>query len=289
MPRHPRIQFPGAVYHVHSRGNRKGQIFEDDVDREQFLKIVADATSEHDVRDLDYSEMGTHYHMVLETPRGNLSDVMRDINGNYTQWTNRRHKRWGHLFGARFSAWVVQDRDYLRRLARYLARNPVEGGLATDPANWRWSGYRALAGLDPAPGFLCTDWLELAFECDSHSEAIKKYRLYVNDDAGSDELPKSPLSVIGGIEFEARVRRSIGESNFPQLPRTYRSLARPPLAQLFPLTDISKAARNLAIQHAHQHWGYRLAEIALHLGIHPSTASLVVRALKQKKGKCPND
>jgi REP element-mobilizing transposase RayT len=283
MPTRPRITFPGATYHIHSRGNRKVIIFEDDTDRRKFLEILADAVSRYDARCLDYTLMGTHYHSVLETPRGNVSSVMELINGSYARWINRRHRYWGHLFGARFSGWIVDNCDYPRALARYLARNPVEGGLSSDAVSWRWSGYRALAGHEPPPPFLCVDWLEMAFGCSSHSEAQARYRLFVNDDSQGDEpFPMSSVPVIGHRHFQESIRRVIPESQLAKLPRTFRCLGRPPLEQIFPLNNVSKAARNVAIQRAHEQYGYRLAEIAIHLGIHPSTASLVVRNLRRK-------
>ena len=174
MPRRPRLLFPGAIYHVTARGNRKAAIFNIDADRKEFLRIVAEAVSTFDARCLGYCLMGNHYHLVIETPRGNLPELMLVINGTYAQWFNRQYGYWGHLFGARYSASVVQERRYLRKLARYLALNPVEGGLARDAAAWEWSSYRATAGLEPAPGFLCVDWIELAFECVRHSEAQQR-------------------------------------------------------------------------------------------------------------------
>ena len=281
MPKRPRLLFAGAIYHVTARGNRKAAIFNCDGDRKEFLRIVAEAVSTFDARCLGYCLMGNHYHLVIETPRGNLSELMREINGTYAQWFNRQYGHWGHLFGARYSASVVQERRYLRKLARYLALNPVEGGLVRDAAAWEWSSYRATAGLEPVPGLLCTDWLELAFECASHSEAQRRYRLYVNDDTLAATFERSSLPVVGNREFQAHVRQEIGDAKLLELPRVYRTLDRPTLDQLFRKTEIPKQRRNQLIREAQQQWGYRLAEIASHLGIHPSTASLVVRKLKQ--------
>src|SRR5262245_51693176 len=143
MSRRPRLQFPGAIYHVMSRGNRKLRIFDDDDERRVFMTTVDRAVWQYGVRVFAWCLMPNHYHLVLETPRGNLSDAMRHINGVYTQATNRLHQRTGHVFEGRFKSFVVQRESYLRRVARYVVLNPVRAHLVSDVADWTWSSYRA--------------------------------------------------------------------------------------------------------------------------------------------------
>lgn len=95
--------------------------------------------------------MPNHYHLVLDTPRGNLSDSMRHIYGVYTQTSNRLHQRTGHVFEGRFKSFVVQRESYLRPVVRYVVLNPVRARLVADVAAWRWSSYRATAPLETAP------------------------------------------------------------------------------------------------------------------------------------------
>ena len=104
MARPLRIAFEGAVYHVTSRGNARQMIFRDDADREAFVEIVASAVKRYNLICHAYCLMGNHYHLVVETPDGNLSRSMRHINGVYTQHFNRKHRRVGHLFQGRFKA-----------------------------------------------------------------------------------------------------------------------------------------------------------------------------------------
>jgi putative transposase len=149
-----RIEFPGAVYHVTSRGGRRERIFVDDVDRLTLLSVVEQGMERYEAEVLVYCLMGNHYHFVLHTRSGNLSLLMRHINGVYTQRFNRRHGLVGHLFQGRFKA-VLVDRDaYLLEVCRYVELNPVRAGIVADAAAWPWSSFCAHAGLADAPPWL---------------------------------------------------------------------------------------------------------------------------------------
>ena len=125
MARPLRIEFPGAVYHVTARGDRREDIFVDDKDRQALLAVVAQASSRFDAQALAYCLMDNHYHFVLHTRQANLSLLMRHINGVYTQAYNRRHGQVGHLFQGRFKS-ILVDRDaYLLEVVRYVDLNPV--------------------------------------------------------------------------------------------------------------------------------------------------------------------
>ena len=159
MARPLRIEFPGAVYHVTSRGDRREPIFVDDRDRHDFLDVVAQALSRFDAQILAYCLMGNHYHFVLHTRRANLSLLMRHINGVYTQAFNRQHNKVGHLFQGRFKA-ILVDRDaYLLEVCRYVELNPVRARMVKKPEAWAWSSYRAHVGLEDSPVWLDTNGL----------------------------------------------------------------------------------------------------------------------------------
>ena len=140
MARPLRIEFPGAVYHVTARGDRREPIFVDDDDRHGLLEVAAQALSRFDAESLAYCLMGNHYHFVLHTRQGNLSLLMRHINGVYTQTFNRRHNKVGHLFQGRFKA-ILVDRDaYLLEVCRYVDLNPVRARMVKKPE--AWAGHR---------------------------------------------------------------------------------------------------------------------------------------------------
>ena len=148
MARPLRIEFPGAVYHVTSRGDRQESIFDSDADRQLFLEIIDQALARLDAEVLAFCLMGNHYHFVLRTRQPNLSRLMRHINGQYTQAYNRRHGVSGHLFQGRFHAVLVDSDRHLIAVCRYVELNPVRAGLVAKPVDWRWSSYRAHIGME---------------------------------------------------------------------------------------------------------------------------------------------
>ena len=154
MARPLRIEFPGALYHVTSRGDRREDIFVDDADRARLLAVVAQGMARFDAQVLAYCLMGNHYHFVLHTRQGNLSALMRHLNGVYTQAFNRRHGKVGHLFQGRFKAVLVDREAYLLEVCRYVELNPVRAGMVAQPGDWPWSSYRAHAGRADVPGWL---------------------------------------------------------------------------------------------------------------------------------------
>lgn len=283
MARRPRLQLKGAIYHVMSRGNRKSPIYDDAIDHQRFLDIVDIAAERYEVRVLADVELNNHYHLVVETPRGNLSASMRYINGVYTQHVNRRHRRTGHVFGGRFVSRLVGDDVYLRTVVKYVAMNPVAAGLVTDPGDWAWSSYRATAGLAEPRAFLHLDWMEWVFECEHRTTAQSRYRsLLGSPDVGNGAIE---ADVLGSAAFELSVRNHIGESiAHVALPRAYRSLAQPPLDELFKDVGFSRRGRDSMIRRAHVVHGYQLSEIARFLGMHPNSMSKVLRRLKAAQG-----
>jgi REP element-mobilizing transposase RayT len=270
------------VYHVHTRGNRKGSIFQDDADREQFMELVAEGHQRYGVRYYGACLMGTHYHIVVETPRGNLSEVMRHLNGRYTELTNARHELTGHLFGGRFSAHVIERDRYLRRSIRYLALNPVEGGLVSDPADWPWSTYSATAGLTPCPEWLTNDWLPWAFDVGTLTEAQTKFVKYVHKPRKREVIDWKKIA-FGTSEFEAAMaevaRRRRAER---RMPRPAASAPPPSLETIFATFD-SLPQRDRLVELAHKKYGYRLADISRHLNLDCSAGARILRRVSARK------
>ncbi len=163
MARPLRIEFPGALYHVTSRGDRREAIFEDGEDRLLFLHTLAEVVDRFNWLCHAYCLMTNHYHLLVETPDGNLSKGMRHLNGVYTQATNRRHMRSGHLFQGRFKGIIVDKDGYLLELTRYVVLNPVRAGMVRQPGKWQRSSYRAMIGETPAPAWLATDGILAQF------------------------------------------------------------------------------------------------------------------------------
>ena len=150
MARPLRIEYPGAIYHVTSRGNARSTIFDDDEDRWRFLDILSTVVKRHRWLCHAYCLMGNHYHLLIETPEANLARGMRQLNGIVTQSHNRFHNRSGHLFQGRYKAILVDKENYLLELCRYIVLNPVAAGMVKAPENWPWSSFFADGG--PGPG-----------------------------------------------------------------------------------------------------------------------------------------
>lgn len=158
MARPLRLEFPGALYHVISRGNERSPIFRDDWDRGFFLGILGSVVRDHGWLVHSYCLLGNHYHLLVETPQGRLSKGMHVLNGRYTQKFNRRHRRAGHVLEGRFKAILVEKEAHLLELHRYIVLNPVRAGLVSRPEDWSWSSYRATCGLRRRPGWLEVRW-----------------------------------------------------------------------------------------------------------------------------------
>lgn len=280
MARPLRVEYPGAIYHITSRGNAKGDIFLDDVDRELFLKVLATTVTHHRWVVHAYCLMGNHYHLLVETPTPNLSRGMRQLNGMYTQRFNRRHERVGHVLQGRFKAILVERETYLLELVRYISLNPVRAGMVSAPEQWRWSSHRAHAALEPAPPWLHTAWILERFGTDG-AEAALRYRNFAAAGIGLEPpWPALRGQVLLGSElFAEQVRATLADRTLSrEVPRAERCAARPTLPTLLPAAALrDPGARNAAIADAHATHGYSLAEIARHLGLHYSTVSRIAR------------
>lgn len=136
MTRPLRIEYPGAVYHVTSRGNRQEVIFLTKDDRISFLDILKKTVDRYNWICHAYCLMGNHYHLMIETPDGNLSSGMRQLNGIYTQTLNRTHNRVGHVFQGRFKSILVEKQSHPLELCRYIVLNPVRAKSCTLPEQW---------------------------------------------------------------------------------------------------------------------------------------------------------
>ncbi len=156
MSRPLRIELSGGVYHVTSRGDGREDIFWDDADREAWLALLGEVCERFNWRCHAWCQMTNHYHLVIETPEGNLSQGMRQLNGVYTQSFNRRHRRVGHVFQGRYKAILVEKDSYLLELARYVVLNPVRAGMVRDAEDWPWSSHPAMLGRIATPSWLET-------------------------------------------------------------------------------------------------------------------------------------
>ena len=275
MARPIRLEFGGALYHVTARGDRQEAIYEDDADRERFLSVLGRVVVDFNWRCHAYCLMDNHYHLVVETPDGNLSKGMRQINGVFTQFSNRRHGRAGHLFQGRYKAVLVDADSHLLELTRYVVLNPVRAGMVATPGDWPWSSYRAMAGIDTPPMWLQADALLEQFG-DRRGEAVERYVAFVRDGITAESIWRhlNRQVFLGDDRFVAHVQGQ-GEARADDLnvPRTQR---RPPPPSL---SDIAQAhdSRDAAMRAAWASGGYSYHEIGAYFGVHLSTVGRAVR------------
>ncbi len=221
MPRPPRLEFPGAVYHVTARGNERRSIFRDDQDREDYLARIAFYRHKFRFRLLSYCLMTNHVHLAIRTAEAPLSRIMAGLHSSYTQRFNRRHRRVGHLFQGRYKSFLVQEDRYLIALIRYVHRNPVRAGIVRRAADYPWSSDRFLrTGHGPA-------WLDvdetLAVIGPSRRSAIGRYAELVDEaSTGADDsvLRRVGGAVEGDEDFALERFAAAGELDVPLLGLT---------------------------------------------------------------------
>ena len=275
MARPLRIEFAGALYHVTSRGDRREAIYEDDQDREAFLGVLAEVVERFNWICHAYCLMTNHYHAVIETAEENLSKGMRHLNGVYTQASNRRHQRVGHLFQGRYKA-ILVDRDaYLQELSRYVVLNPVRAGLVDSPGEWPWSSYRAMVGEGPVPKWLAVDGLLRDFGS-TRKPACLRYQRFVQDGIGRRGLWDGLRQQIylGDQKFvEPMQSKAQARGDELTVRRAQRRSPAPSLATIAAI----HGQRNAAIVTAYATGAYSYRETAEHFSIHLTTVGGIVR------------
>lgn len=274
MARPLRIEFPGALYHVTSRGNQRAAIFQDDADRERFIGLLGEVVERFHWRCLAWCLMPNHYHLMVETPDANLSKGMRQLNGVFTQYVNRRHGRVGHLFQGRFKGILVDSDSYLLELARYVVLNPVRAGLVERPEDWPWSSYRQMTGKAPPPAWLDADSLLAAFGSDRRA-ALRAYARLVAGGIGGPSIwaNLNRQIYLGDDAFVARSQRHAEVGEDLAIPREQRRPPPPSLAEI----EREAPSRNAAIVAAYATGGYSYADLGRHFGLHFTQIGRIVR------------
>lgn len=222
--------------------------------------------------------MTNHYHLLIETPDGNLSIGMRQINGVYTQLFNKWHGKTGHLFQGRYKAILIQKDSHLLEVCRYVVLNPVRARMVERPDDYNWSSYKATAGKDKPHPCLTTDWVLSQF-AGKRTRAAKEYEKYVSWGIGQKTIwiEVRGQALLGEDDFVEKLAEYLKKSkDIPEIPRSQRYAHRPTLQKLFGEGErMTLEKRRKLIAKAIEHYGYRQSEIAKHLGLHYSTISRI--------------
>ena len=274
MARPLRIEYPGAVYHITSRGNDKKPIVKNDNDRETFLNTLQHVNKRYNWICHAYCLMTNHYHLLIETPDGNLTIGMRQLNGVYTQVFNRRHGKTGHIFQGRYKAIVIQKDSHLLEVCRYVVLNPVRARMVEKPEEYPWSSYLATAGRAKPHPCLTKAWVLGQFGR-KLGKAEQEYREFVHWGIGQKTIWSEVRgqSLLGEDDFVDKLSdRLRKQKDIPEIPRSQRYATRPPLQALLPegSLDDQRRLRKRLFEAVERH-GYRQSELARHLSVHYST------------------
>jgi putative transposase len=277
MARPLRLEFDGAFYHVTSRGNSRQDIYFEQEDYQRFLDILGRVCQRHNWRIHAYCLMTNHYHLLVETPKGNLSAGMQQLNGVYTQYVNRHYQRCGHVFQGRFKRILVDTDIYYKTLVRYVLQNPLRAGMVTQLAEYYWSSYHATAGSCTAPDWLVTYDVLARFDVDKTKAvaAFEAFCEHIDDTSMWDNLTNQIF--LGDEAFTAvQLSKLTSVGGVHDIPKIQR---RPPPSPL-PNYELQYDSRNEAILAAYQSGVYSMTQLATYFQLHVSTISKLVAKFK---------
>jgi len=330
MARAVRIQRSGAWYHITSRGNERRPIYRDEVDRRHFCQLLAGAVERYRLLLHAYVLMENHYHLLMETLEANLSRAMQWVNVSYSTWFNRRHRRCGHLFQGRYQAIVVDRLGWGLEVSRYVHLNPVRVerlglgkearqldrlGIGSRPdaaqvrdrigqlRRYRYSSYRAYAGLEKAPDWLtCQSVLEL-MGSGSLSKQRQAYRQHV-ESAVRQGVMESPWEkviaqvMLGRVAFVEELRRQV-RGNEREQPSLKGLKPRPSLQTIVGVVEGLKGetweqfrdrygdnGRDLVLWLGRKRGGFGLRELGqLAGGLDYTSVSLAVKRFEKRRDR----
>ncbi|MDF1828124.1 MAG: transposase [Legionellaceae bacterium] len=285
MARPQRIEYENAYYHVMNRGAGRENIFHDDIDRKAFLNVIDEAYIQFGLEVHAYCLMDNHYHLLIKTPRANLSRIMRHINGVYTQRYNRRQKTDGALFRGRYKAILVDSDAYLLHLSKYIHLNPMSAKLVETLEDYAWSSYRAYIEKACRPNWLHLS--EVYGQVGNVSSQAEAYRLFMNNQEISEDVlgfyrQQRLLPVLGDEVFISKLELTQASE---ETSRQERIIQRPTLskiiAEVADFFDVQVSAllalkkgrgrqntpRHVAMYLAQKHGDYRLKDIAKAFGL----------------------
>lgn len=230
MARQLRIEFSGAFYHITSRGNLRERIFYDDKDRERFQDILKRTKERYGYLLHAYALMDNHYHLLIETPKTNISQIMQNINTSYTVYINKKYQRNGHLFQGRFKGIIVNKDEYLLTLSRYIHLNPVRAKIVENPEDYRWTSYRAYIDKSIKGSLVCTSDT-LSYFSKTRGNQADQYKAFVKAGIKKEENPFKDTKagiILGGREFKEKIRRFLEkirvDEELPQIKRLKEDL-----------------------------------------------------------------
>ncbi len=265
MARSLRIELPGAVYFIITKGNALQNVFLKPEDAEAWLEIFENVCGRFGWVCYSYCLMGNYYMIVVETPNPNLSRGMRQLNGIYTQKFNREHNRVGHIFQGRYKAVLVQKNKYLTDLIKYILFRPVKSGFVSSPYQFKWSSCKYLFDREECPYWFSKDYVESLFD-DFKSE----FSAITDSEENVLEQVRKQI-FLGDEDFITEMLNHIdNKKDMREIPKIQRSV---PIQQYVD----SSNSREAAISKAYLSGDYTLKQLADYFSLHYSTLSRIVK------------
>ena len=278
MSRPLRLELAGGLYHITSRGDRREEIYVDDTDRNKWLELFGQVCKRYNWKCHAYCLMSNHYHIVVETIEGNLSQGMRQLNGVYTQYFNQKHQRVGHVFQGRYKGILVDKDSYLLELSRYVVLNPVRAHMVRDVKDWPWSSYHSMTGQQSAPDWLEADWILSQFSV-QRKRATARYQDFVQAGVGLPSLwtDLTQQIYLGDERFLKKMQKAMDkQADLSEIPRVQRR----PKAKPLQYYEERYKDRDRGMVEAYLTGDYTMKEISEYFNVHYSTVS---RAIKKQE------
>jgi len=292
MARQLRIEFPNAFYHITARGNERKAVFKSVKDREKFLSYFESASNRYGAVIHAYCLMDNHYHILIETPLGNLSKIMQHINSSYTTYFNIRHDRSGHLFQGRYKSILVDADEYAKELSRYIHLNPVRAKMVKTPEEYQWSSCVYYTDKKEAPEWLCRDFI-LGYFGEKFSTSQRHYKEFVHSLVGEDYGSPFTDVVYSMILGSPKYAREIKDTFLKEKPRDRELPALEEFVDRLDIDTISdmvdsviqtdrRLARQTKLYFCHRYSGLKLKEIGKYFGVGESGVSQASHRLSDK-------
>ena len=287
------------TYHLMSRANDKRCLFEDEGDHLRFLEFLAESLARFGSTCLAYCIMWNHFHLLVVPQEHSVSRLMQHLNTKLCIRFNKKHQRVGHVLEGRFKSPMVDDDSYLLTALRYLALNAVVAKRVARPEDFRWSSYRALAGLEPCPPFLSPDRVWRALDADDATAGRERLVSFVNAGSVTEGMYElSKVLFVGGRQLADRLDPLV-RPHRENVDFTYaqRFATRPPLAEILDVADQPDARDEAARVAFHEHaytlraigdaWGQQAATIWV--WIQRAIQARVVEARATSTSATPSD
>ncbi len=277
MARPLRIEFDGAFYHVTSRGNARQNIYHKPSDYLLFLDTLGEVCNRYNWLVHCYCLMTNHYHLVIETPEGNLSSGMRQLNSVFTQRFNRQRGSSGHVLQGRYKSILVNSEVYYKTLIRYVLQNPVRAKMVLNAGDYHWSSYNAFLGKFNLGEWLQTDVVLSHFH-ENKQIALVLFQEYIDEVVDHKIWDNLSHQVFLGDEtFAAKFQRDLPTSlALSEVPNSQKRRNAKPLAYYKDKYEV----RSEAIAEAFMSGSYTMAKIADYFGVHYSTVSRIIARFK---------